>query len=469
VPDDNAPTDPKATPSSAPHVPAPARPVDGPPSGERDDARRGSAGDGAGERSAPGPTEGTDRATGGGTAGGREDGAPRRTAEEEARQAGEEAPPAPGRAREPDPSVDLEQRRREAGADGQAPFGLPGQPLGRTHPFVFGFVAALGVITAWMLVQALLDARSVIVLIVVSMFLAVGLNPAVERLQRARLPRSGAVAVVFLALVLGFVGVGFAVIPPLTEQITNFINHLPTYIEQLGENERIRELDREFQLLSKAQEAVTDPGFGQKLVGGALGVGRAVAGGVFNTLTVLILTLYFLSSLPTIKTFFYRLVPRSRRARIALLGDEILARIGGYVAGSVTVALIAGTTAYVFLSIMNVSFALPLALFVGLTALIPLVGATIGATLACTVAFFDGLWTGIICVIFFVVYQQIENYLIQPRIMKRAVDVQPAVTVIAALIGGALLGIVGALLAIPTAAALALIIREVVIPRQDTL
>ncbi|MBA9007680.1 AI-2E family transporter [Thermomonospora cellulosilytica] len=369
----------------------------------------------------------------------------------------------------PDPLVDLEQRKREAGADKLAPFGRPGQPLGKAHPFVFGFVAALGVITAWMLVQAILDARNVIVLIVVSMFLAIGLNPAVERLQRARLPRSGAVAVVFLGLVLGFVGVGFAVIPPLTEQVTRFIDHLPAYIEQLGENERIQELDREYQLLRKAQDAVTDPNFGQTAIGGVVGFGRAVAGGLFNTLTVLILTLYFLSSLPTIKTFFYRLVPRSRRARVALLGDEILLRIGGYVAGSATVALIAATAAYVFLSIMEVPFALPLALFVGLTALIPLVGATIGAVLACTVAFFDGLWTGIICVIFFVVYQQIENYLIHPRVMKRAVDVQPAVTIIAALIGGALLGIVGALLAIPTAAALALIVREVVIPRQNTL
>ena len=369
----------------------------------------------------------------------------------------------------PDPLVDLEQRRKEARADNLAPFGRPGSPLGRTHPFIFGFTGALGVICAWLLFEAVTSARGVIVLIVVSMFLAVGLNPAVERLQRARLPRSGAVAVVFLGLVLAFVGAGFAVIPPLTEQITNFINQLPSYIEQLGQNERIRELDREYQVLQKAQEAVTNPDFGQSAIDGVLGVGRALAGGVFNTLTVLILTLYFLGSLPTIKTFFYRLVPRSRRARVALLGDEILARIGGYVAGTLTVASIAGTTAYIFLSIMQVPFALPLALFVGITALIPLVGATIGAALACTVAFFDGMFTGIACVIFFVVYQQVENYIIHPRVMKRAVDVQPAVTIIAALVGGTLLGIVGALLAIPTAAALALIIREVVLPRQETL
>jgi predicted PurR-regulated permease PerM len=369
----------------------------------------------------------------------------------------------------PDPLVDLEQRRLEAGVDKMSPFGRPGQPLGRTHPFVFGFTAALGVITAWLLVQAVLDARQVLVLIVVSLVLAVGLNPAVERLQRARLPRGGAVAVVFLGLVLTFTGIGFAVVPPLTDGITELIDALPAYIDDLRQNRRIMEFDQEHGVLKKAQDAVTNPKFGQGAFSGAVGVGRVVLSGLFSLLTVLILTLYFLSSLPTIKMFFYRLAPRSRRARVALLGDEILARVGGYVAGTVTVAFIAGSVAYIFLVIMGIPFALPLALLVCITALIPLVGATLGAIGVCAVAFFEGLWTGLICVIFFVIYQQVENYLIHPRVMKRAVDVQPAVAIIAALLGGTLLGIVGALLAIPIAAAIALIVQEVIVPRQDTL
>jgi len=157
-----------------------------------------------------------------------------------------------------------------------------------------------------------------------------------------------------------------------------------------------------------------------------------VISGVFGTLTVLILTLYFLSSLPSITSFMYRLAPRSRRARVALLGDEILARIGGYVAGNVAISIIAGVTSYIFLLIADVPYVIALALVVAITDLIPLVGATIGAVFVCGVAFFSGLWVGIASAIFFLVYQQIENYVIQPRVMKRSVDVQPAVTIIAA-------------------------------------
>ncbi|GAA4100430.1 AI-2E family transporter [Actinomadura miaoliensis] len=369
----------------------------------------------------------------------------------------------------PDPVTDVDVRKQEAGVDETAPFGRPGRPLGQAHPFVFGFTGALGVLTAWLLVQAVMNVRQVLVLIIVSMFLAVGLNPAVESLQRGRMPRGAAVGLVFLGVVLVFVGVGFAIVPPVTNEVSKFIDHLPTYISQLQGNRQIQEWDRRYQLLEKVQEAVTNPSFGQGAAGGLVGAGRVVVSGAFSTLTVLILTLYFLGSLPTIKSFFYRLAPRSRRARVALLGDEILGRIGGYVAGTVMVALIAGTAAYIFLSIVGVPFALPLAITVAFTALIPLVGATIGAVLVSVVAFFDGLGTGIACVVFFVIYQQVENYLIHPRIMKRAVDVPPAVTIIAALIGGALLGFVGALLAIPTAAAVALIIREVILPRQESL
>jgi predicted PurR-regulated permease PerM len=368
-----------------------------------------------------------------------------------------------------DPVTDVEARKREAGVNERRPFGRPGEPLGRTHPFVFGFTGALGVFAAWMLIQAITNARQVLILIVVSFFIAVGLNPAVEGLQRRRVSRRWAVAMVFLCVLLVFVGFGFAIVPPLTAEITAFVDHVPSYIEQLQRNGRIRELDQRYQLLGKLQTTVTNANFGTQAVNGIVGVGKVVVGGLFSTLTVLILMLYFLGSLPTIKNFCYRMAPRSRRARVALLGDEILVRIGGYVAGTVTVALIAGTLAFVFLLIAGVPFALPLALIVALTAFIPMVGATVGATIVSIVAFFNGTGTGIACVVFFVIYQQVENYLIQPRVMRRAVDVHPAVTIIAALIGGTLLGIVGALLAIPIAAAIALIVREVMVPRQDTL
>ncbi|MFF5260863.1 AI-2E family transporter [Actinomadura viridis] len=369
----------------------------------------------------------------------------------------------------PDPAHDIEQRKREAGVNQRFPFGRPGQPLGNAHPFVFGFTGALGVITAWLLVRAAANAQSVIIMIVVAMFLAVGLNPAVERLKRVGLSRGWAVSVVFLGVLLFFAGFVASLVPPLTEQITALTQNVPQYIQQLQNNPKIADWDRRYQLLQQAQNKINDPNFQEALAKRAYDVGKVALSGTFQTLTILILTLYFLGSLPQIKTFFYQLAPRSRRARVALLGDEILNRIGGYVAGQFTIAFICGLTTYIFLEILGVPYALALALIVAVTDLIPLIGATIGAVIVTFVAFLTGVPEGIASLVFYVIYQQVENYLVYPRVMKRTVDVQPAVTVVAALVGGALLGVIGALLAIPTAAAISLVIREVFMPRQESL
>ncbi len=370
----------------------------------------------------------------------------------------------------PDPVTDMAAREREAGVNERFPFGRPGRPMTRNHPFVFGFYGALGVLAAYILVQALTNARQVIILIVVALFLAVGLNPGVEALERIGISRRWSVFLVFLALVGFFVGFGFAIVPPLSQQTTAIIHNLTSgngYLEQLQNNPRLQDLDHRYHLLQKARTALQSKDLGTRAANGVVGVGQVVLSGVFSTLTVLILTLYFLISLPNITGFMYRLAPRSRRARVALLGDEILVRIGGYVAGNLLISLIAGVTAYIFLLIAGVPFTLALALLVAITDLIPLVGATIGAIFVTGLAFFSGFWTGVATGIYFLIYQQVENYIIQPRVMKRSVDVQPAVTIIAALIGGALLGVIGALLAIPAAAAVALILREVVVPRQE--
>ncbi|MBG0826325.1 AI-2E family transporter [Planomonospora sp. ID67723] len=351
-------------------------------------------------------------------------------------------------------------------ADG--PFGRPGRSL-RGSPFVFGFTAALGVLTAWWLVQAVASAGSMIILIVVSLFLAVGLNPAVEALQRRNLSRLLAITVVFLGVIALFVVFGLAVVPPLTTQFTQFVDNVPQYVQELQNNRIIRDLDQRFQLLEKLQQYVTSGDFGTQMFGGVLGLGSVLLGAVFNSLTVLVLTLYFLGSLTSIKEMGYRLVPRSRRTRTRLLGDEIIQRIGGYVAGNLIVSLIAGVTTFTFLSIMRVPYALALALIVALTDLIPMVGAFIGAGVASLVGFFVSPTVGIVCVVFFTLYQQVENYLIAPKVMLSSVDVPPLATVVSALLGGALLGVVGALLGIPMAAAVLLILREVVLPRQERL
>lgn len=366
-----------------------------------------------------------------------------------------------------DPLTDLGQRRREAGVTEQLPFGTPGRPLSRFQPFTFGFTGVLGGIVAWLLVQAILDVKQVLILLTVSLFLAVGLNPAVERLVQVGLSRGKAVGVVFLGVVLFFVGIGWAVVPPVVNEISKFAEHVPEYITQLQQNQRIADFDARYNLLETVQEKLTESNFQASVADWALNVGRGALSAIFNTFTVLILTLYFLAALPQMKNFFYRFTPRSRRARVALLGDEILDQIGGYVSGAALISLIASVTSYIFLSIVGVPYAAVLALVVALTGLIPMVGATIGGATVTIVGFLTGIPEGIACAIFFVLYQQVENYFIYPRIMERSVNVQPVVTVIAALIGGSLMGITGALLAIPVAAAVSLIIREVVHPRQD--
>lgn len=346
------------------------------------------------------------------------------------------------------------------------PFGRPGRSM-RGNPFVFGFTAALGVLTAWWLVQAVMSASSVLILIIVSLFLAIGLNPAVENLQKRGLARVVAITVVFLGVIAVFAVFGLAVVPPLTTQSTDFVEKLPQYVQELQNNPMIRDLDQRFQILEKLQQYVTSGDFGSQMFGGVLGFGQVLIGAVFNALTVLVLTLYFLGSLNSLKKMAYRLVPKSRRTRAGLLGDKIIDSIGGYVAGNLIISLIAGVTTFFFLIAMKVPYALALALIVALTDLIPMVGAFIGAGVASLVGFFVSPTVGIICVIFFTVYQQVENYWIAPSVMKSSVDVPPLATIVGALVGGALLGVVGALLGIPLVAALLLIVREVVMPRQE--
>jgi predicted PurR-regulated permease PerM len=346
--------------------------------------------------------------------------------------------------------------------------GRPGPPLQRSNPFVFGFFAALGVLVAWGLWNALGQAKSVLILLVVSMFIAVGLNPLVEWFMRRGLKRGLAVGVVFLLVLLAFAGVGFAVVPVVTDQINNLIKNAPDWLDLLTKSPTLKDLDNRYHYIKKATDYIQDPALAQRAFGGILGVGKVVANALFSAFTILILTLYFLASLPAVKRAAYSLVPASRRPRVAILGDEVLGRVGGYVSGQFTVAIIAGFCSFVFLEIVGLGdYAVALALVVVFTDFIPMVGGLIGCVIITMVGLTDGLWTGVACLAYGVIYQQVENYVIAPRIMKRAVDIPGAVTVIAALLGGALLGVVGALLAIPTAAAILLIIREVWIRKAD--
>jgi len=182
---------------------------------------------------------------------------------------------------------------------------------------------------------------------------------------------------------------------------------------------------------------------------------------------VIVLTLYFLASLPSIKHFAYQLAPASRRDRVTDLGDRILDNVGGYVLGAFIVALCAGASSLVFLFIVGLGeYAVALSLVVALLDVIPMIGATLGAIIVTAIGFATDPKIGLACLIFYVLYQQFENYAIYPKVMARSVDIPGSLIVIAALVGAGLLGVIGALLAIPTAAAVQLLLKEVFLRRQ---
>ena len=366
-----------------------------------------------------------------------------------------------------DPLLEAETRRLEAQVTKQAPFGLPGPPMSRRSPFRIGLYGALGVALAYGIVLAIASVRSVLILLLVSAFLAIGLNPAVEFFERRGLKRSLAVTVVLVIVLLAFGLFVLAIVPPIAEQSGAFVQEAPKYLDDLKRNGTVRDLDKRFHVIGQVQSFISSPKLAGNAFGGVLGVGKVVFGLIFSSLTVLTLTLYFMSSLPAMKEGAYRLVPRSRRARVGLLADDILERVGGYVAGCLVVAACAGISSYLVLLFAGVRYALALAVVVTLTDLVPVVGATIGAVIVTLVAFGTSVPVGIGIGIFYLAYQQLENFLIYPRVMKRSVDVAPAATVVAVLIGGSLLGILGALLAIPIAAAVQLVFDEVVVPKQD--
>jgi len=367
-----------------------------------------------------------------------------------------------------DALVEGELRAKIAGVDEDNPFGRPGRRLGGSSPLRLGFGLALGALLAYELLQAVLAVRQVLVLVLISAFLAVGLDPAVSFLQR-RMRRSVAVTLVMLAFTALFVGFVASVVPPVAHQVTQLVDNAPQYVADLQHNRRVHQLDERFGLLAKLKEQADKlPGITVSALGGVVGASVAVLGAIVSFFTVLILTLYFLSNLPEIKRFVYRLVPRTRRARVSLLSDEILRGVGGYVLGNLSTCVVAGVGALIVLLPLGVPYPVALALLVAITDLIPLVGATIGAAIVVLVAFLGaGTTEGLVTLAYFAAYQQFENYILVPRVMARTVDVSPLATVVAALVGGALLGIVGALLSIPVAAAIQLVLREVVVPRQE--
>jgi len=350
-------------------------------------------------------------------------------------------------------------------------FGKKGAPLNTQHPFYFGFLAASGALVAITFLRALQSASQVFVLIIISLFLAMGLNPAVESLQSRKMKRGAAVSIVVATALVVIVLFALVVIPPVFSQANELIDGAPQLIDSLKNNRTIAELNTQYGVIdtlqSKFQSWVSDGKLLTSAFGGVVGVGRTVLSGAFSTLTVLVLTLYFLSSLPSVTRIFYRLAPASRRERVSKIGDAIISRVGAFVGSQVLIAALAATFVF-FLSLgLELPYAAALGMVILFVALIPLVGHFIGASIVILVALTQSPTKALLALVLYTLYVQIENYVITPRIMKRSLSIPGLVTIVAALLGTSLLGLVGGVLAVPIAAAILLIMDEVVFPKTD--
>ncbi len=303
-------------------------------------------------------------------------------------------------------------------------------------PFTTGFLLAAGALLAWWFGGLIIQASSVLILVVVALFIAFGLSPVVQWLIRHNVRHSVAVLLVALAFIAALALFVLAIAPVVADQLSTLTKNAPGYFDQLQHNRQFEKLDAKYDIIAKAKDYVTSGDLTQQVFGGVLGVGLAILGFLANAFIVLVLTLYFMASLDTVKGGLYRLAPASRRETVADLGDRILDGIGGYVSGAFIVALCAGLSTLVFLFIVGLGqYAVALALVVAVLDVIPMIGATLGAVVVSAIGLATDLKVGIACIIFYIVYQQVENYLIYPRVMSRSVDISGAMTVIAALIG----------------------------------
>ena len=347
-----------------------------------------------------------------------------------------------------------------------APMGRPGRPFDRRSPFFVGMAGAAGVAATYGGILLLGAARSVLILIGLAVFVAIGLEPAVRFLVRRHFPRWLAVLTVLLVILAIIVGFLATAIPALVTQTESLIKNVPTYIQQANDKHSLLgKLNNQFHLQAKVTALAQTSS--STIAAGVLGAGEVVFSAITDTLIVLVLTAYFLADMPRIRRQVYRLFPESRRPRAILIGDDIAAKVGGYVLGNLVISLIAGALTFGWLLAFGVPYAFLLSIMVALLDLIPVVGSTIAGVIVALVALTVSLPVAIATVAFFIVYRLAEDYLLVPRIIGRAVEVPAIITVIAALIGGALLGVLGALVAIPVAAAIQLLIREIWVPRQD--
>ena len=326
-------------------------------------------------------------------------------------------------------------------------------------------LVVLAVVLATALVlRVLWVTRDVLIWAAIAVFLAMALNPAVEWLQARGIRRRGlAVGIVFVGAVLGIVAIGALFVPTLVREVNDFAQAVPDYIDDLTKGRgRLGFLERDYQIVEKVREAIEKSGAAGVLglSSTAVAVTKSVISAVVAVLTIAFLTLFMLLEGPAWVERIYSLLPETSQPRWRRVGHEIYRTVGGYVTGNLLISLIAGSLTTIVLLIMGVPFAVALGLIVAILDLIPLAGATIAAIIVGGVAFLHSIPAGIVVVVFFIVYQQVENHLLQPIVYGRTVQLSPLVILISVLIGAELAGVLGALAAIPVAGSLQVVFAD---------
>lgn len=341
-----------------------------------------------------------------------------------------------------------------------------------SNAFEFGFLGGLGVLAAILVGQSLTTLATVMTYMAAAIFIALGLDPMVRKLESRKLSRSSSILIVVLSILAIATALVVAVIPTAIEETGVLVKSAPILLQNVNSIPLVETLDTQFNgAISSAIDGVStylaDSKNWPVMLGGVVQVGISLVNGVVGFIVIVTLSLYFMASLGRFKRFVYALVPASRRDKFSEISEEVAASVGRYVAGQATIASINASLGFVVMSIFGVPYSIVLAFFCFLLALIPLVGAVSGAALVTLVALTVSPATALIVGIYYLVYMQIEAYVISPRVMKKAVAVPGGVVVVAAMAGGALLGIMGALVAIPVAASIILILRQVWMPRQN--
>lgn len=346
--------------------------------------------------------------------------------------------------------------------------------LGVRSPFKLGFVITLGVLSAVLFGEALGRLSSVIVYVVAALFIALGLDPIVRALERRGVKRPFGIGIVFGGFLVIVAGILAMVVPMISNQVTLFVQNAPQFLRSIHQQPWFVDIDDRFGnyidfpgLVDTVRDVIAKPDTWTQFAGGVVQAGVGIANGLTATLIVLILSLYFLASLRAMKRGLYLLTARSARAKVIDITEQVTHSIGGYVSGMVVLALINASLGFIAMTIFNVPFAGLVAVVVFALALIPLIGSVLATVLVTIVALFNSPVSAISIGVYYLIYMQIESYVLTPRVMSRVVSVPGAFVVIGALAGGTLMGLLGALISIPVTAMILMIVKQLWIPRQQ--